>query len=111
VFAIYRWTSRRAKLQRQRYSLGFLTSTLGTVTSFFSVFTVGTLIVSLTVPVSTLGVLTVSVSLPTTGFWTSDCASPVYLHPLRVQTAANATASVSFRTTDLPFEGPTAFLV
>src|SRR3954451_6354348 len=53
------------------YCFGFLTSTLGRVTSFFSVSTLGTLIVSLTVPVSTDGVLTVSVSVPTTGFCTS----------------------------------------
>ena len=66
------------------YSFGFLTSTLGKVTSFFSVPTVGTLIVSLTVPVSMLGVFTVSVSVPTTGFWTSYCPSPVFLQALSV---------------------------
>src|ERR671922_2073404 len=86
------------------YSFGFFTSTFGRVTSFFSVSTLGTLTVSLTVPVSTLGVLTVSVSVPTTGFWTSYCPSPVFLQPLSVQSAAIATASVSFRTSDLRFE-------
>src|SRR5580765_4798371 len=83
------------------YSLGFLTSTLGKVTSFFSVPTLGTVIVSLTVPVSMDGVFTVSVSVPTTGFWTSYCPSPVFLHPLSVQSAANIRASVRFRTNDL----------
>ena len=43
-------------------SFGVLTFTFGTSTSFFSVVTLGTLTVSFTVPVSTLGVFTVSVS-------------------------------------------------
>src|SRR5689334_18930493 len=80
------------------YYLGFFTCTLGTVTSFFSVSTFGSVTVSFTVPVSTDGVFTVSVSVPTTGFCTSYCPSPVFLHPLSVQTAANAKASVMLRT-------------
>src|SRR5215208_8001815 len=94
------WQYIAGVLGGRTYSFGFLTSTLGKVTSFFSVSTLGTLIVSLTVPVSTLGVFTVSVSVPTTGFCTSYCPSPDFLHPLSVQSAANAIASVSLRTCD-----------
>src|SRR5919112_1524726 len=52
---IYGWIAERATCECD-YSFGFFTSTLGRVTSFFSVSTFGTVIVSLTVPVSTEGV-------------------------------------------------------
>src|SRR5215204_6585096 len=88
------------------YSFGFFTSTLGTLTSFFSVPTVGTVTVSFTVPVSTLGVFTVSVSEPTTGFCTSYCPSPVFLHAPTVVSATRAKASASLFTTYLREMGP-----
>jgi len=66
-----RGATARSRGPRGFCSLGFFTSTFGTLTSFFSVVTFGTVIVSFTVPVSTLGVWIVSVVVPTVGFCTS----------------------------------------
>jgi hypothetical protein len=87
-------------LATRQDSLGVSTSTLGSFTSFSSVFTStsGTLTVSVTVPVSTLGVSMVSVSVPMTGFSTSYSPSPVFSQALVMTKAANAAARLMVRT-------------
>src|SRR5512140_661915 len=82
---------------RGRY-FGLFTSTVGTVTSFFSVVAFWTLMVSFVVPTSTVGVCTVSVCVPTTGFCTSYSPSPVFLQAPVATSAARANTAVSLRT-------------